>query len=102
MTAPRDEPAIPIAQLLERARALASTAQDAAARDAYLDLLWRCPTHFAALNELGTLAHASGHRSAARTAYEQAVRHHPKNPIARLNLGNLLYEDGDLVAARAH
>jgi len=101
LSPPRDEPAIPIAQLLERARALASTARDAAAREAYLDLLRRCPTHFAALNELGTLAHASGHRSAARTAYEQAVRHHPKNSIARVNLGNLLYEDGDLAAACA-
>jgi len=91
-----------IARLLERARALAAKGEDAAAKDAYLELLRLSPTHFSALNELGTLAHASNHRSAARTAYEQAVRHHPENPIGRVNLGNLLYEDGDLAAACEH
>ena len=94
-------PAATIEQLLERARALAASAQDAAAKQAYLELLRRCPSHFSALNELGTLAHASGHRSAARTAYEEAVRQHPRNPIGRVNLGNLLHEAGELAAARA-
>ena len=32
--------------------------------------------------------------NAARTAYEQAVRCHPKNPTGRINLGNILFEDG--------
>ncbi|HEV8013938.1 MAG TPA: tetratricopeptide repeat protein [Stellaceae bacterium] len=91
-----------IAALIERARALAAVAQDDAAKAIYIELLRRDPTHFAALNELGTLAYASGHRSAARTAYEQAVRCHPANPIGRVNLGNLLAEDGLIEAARAH
>jgi tetratricopeptide (TPR) repeat protein len=62
-------------------------------------VLRRDATHFAALNELGTLAYASGHRSAARTAYEQAVRCHPNNPIGRVNLGNLLADEQDFAGA---
>jgi hypothetical protein len=59
-------------------------------------------TQFAALTELGALAIAGGHRSAARTAFEQAVSCHPDNPAARVNLGNLLLDDGDTDGARAH
>ncbi len=89
-----------IARLLESARRLASTGQDEMAKAAYLAVLRRDPTHFAALNEIGALALASGHRSAAQTAYRQAVQYHPGNPIGRVNLGNLLYKDGDPAAAR--
>ncbi len=62
------------------------------------------PTDFSvSLNEIGVLACASGHRSAARTAYAQAVQYHPGNPIGRVNLSNVpLLEDGDISAARAH
>jgi len=91
-----------LARRLAQARQLVAQGEDEAAKTAYLELLHDDPTHFAALNELGTLAHASGHRSAARTAYEQAVRCHPDNPAGRVNLGNLLSEDGALAAARLH
>lgn len=90
-----------VAALIERARQLAARAQDDAAKAAYIAVLQRDPTHFAALNELGTLAYASGHRSAARTAYEQAVRCHPSNPIGWVNLGNLLHDESDFAAARS-
>ncbi|HEX4192380.1 MAG TPA: tetratricopeptide repeat protein [Stellaceae bacterium] len=90
-----------IAALIARARQLAARAEDDAAKAVYIDVLRRDPTHFAALNELATLAYASGHRSAARTAYEQAVRCHPGNPLGRVNLGNLLAEDQDFATARA-
>ena len=85
-----------IAAPLERARSLAAKGEDEAAKSAYLEVLGRDPTHFTALNNLGTLAYASGHRSAARTAYAQAVRCHPGNPMGRVNLANLLYENGEL------
>jgi tetratricopeptide (TPR) repeat protein len=90
-----------VAPLLAFARTLYAAGNDAAARQAYLDVLRLEPTQFSALNELATLAYASGHRSAARTAYEQAVRCHPDNPLGRVNLGNLLFEDEDLDGARA-
>ncbi len=91
-----------IAPMLARARRLVEQGEDAAAKQAYLEILQRDPTHFAALNELGTLAYQSGHRSAARSAYAQAVRCHPANPLGRVNLANLLCEDDALEAARAH
>jgi tetratricopeptide (TPR) repeat protein len=91
-----------IAEALERARTLAAQADDEAAKDAYLAILRRDPTHFPALNELGTLAYSGGFRSAARSAYSQAVRHHPDNKIARVNLANLLRDEQDLAGARLH
>lgn len=91
-----------ITQALARARELASQGEDEAAKAAYVDILRHDPTHFAALNELGTLAYTSGHRSAARSAYQQAVRCHSGNPIGRVNLANLLFEDGAFATARAH
>ena len=95
------ETAAEIGALLIEARRLAEAGDDAAAKEAYLQILRRDPAQFDALNELGTLAYESGHRSAARTAYEQAVRCHPGKPIARVNLGNLLIEAGEFEAARA-
>jgi Flp pilus assembly protein TadD len=80
-----------IQQLLARARGLASTGEDEAAKQAYVEILSRDPTHFNALNELAALALATGHRSAARTAYRQAVLCHPDNPVGRVNLGNLYF-----------
>jgi tetratricopeptide (TPR) repeat protein len=89
-----------IIPLLERARELAATAQDEAAKAAYLELLRLDPRHFAALVELGSLALASGHRSAAQTAYLQAVQCHPDNAIGHVNLGTLHLQYGELAAAR--
>ncbi|HTB30099.1 MAG TPA: hypothetical protein VK715_14185 [Steroidobacteraceae bacterium] len=87
---------------LERARALVAQADDEGAKRAYLDVLRQDPTNFFALNELGTLALAGGFRSAARTAYSQAVAHHPGNKIVRVNLANVLREDNDPIGARLH
>jgi hypothetical protein len=91
-----------IGATLERARALAAKAEDEAAKQAYIEILRRDPTHLAALNELGTLAFSGGFRSAARTAYLQAVRHHPGDKIVRVNLANLLRDEHDLAAAKLH
>jgi TPR repeat/Tetratricopeptide repeat len=87
---------------VKRARGLAWSGDDEAAKAAFVEALRLDPTHFEALNDLGALASASGHRSAARTSYRQAVRCHPKNPIGRVNLGNILVEDGELAEAREH
>jgi hypothetical protein len=91
-----------VLETLELARALAAQADDEGAKRAYLDVLGREPTNFFALNELGTLALAGGFRSAARTAYRQAVVHHPGNKVARVNLANVLREDDDPRGAREH
>ncbi len=67
--------------------------------EAWLAVLRTDPTLFEALNSLGCLANATGHRTAARTAWGQAVRCHPGNPVGRVNLGNLLLEDDDVDGA---
>jgi hypothetical protein len=59
-------------------------------------VLRREATHFGALTNLGGLALASGHRSAALSAYRQAADHHPESAPAFVNLANLLLEDGVL------
>jgi tetratricopeptide (TPR) repeat protein len=60
------------------------------ARDAYLALLARDPTHAGALANLGALLLATGFTSAARTAFTQATAAHPNDARAFANLGNLL------------
>ncbi len=90
------------AMLLERACLLDQTGQTPEARDAYLDLLAREPSHRLALNNLGTLLHSSGHRTAARTAYAEAAARHPGDPMSHVNLGNVLHESGEFPAAREH
>jgi hypothetical protein len=89
-----------IAEWLERARLAESRGLDEPAKSAYLELLRLDPTHRAALHELGNLAWAMGHRSAALTACRQLVKCHPNDPVGRANLANLLYQNGDLAQAR--
>jgi tetratricopeptide (TPR) repeat protein len=91
-----------IGRSLSCARRFAARGDDAAAKQAYVEVLRLDSTHFDALNELAALAKASGHRSAARTAYVRAVQSHPGNPIGHVNLANLLLEDGDVSGARPH
>jgi aromatic-L-amino-acid/L-tryptophan decarboxylase len=86
----------------ERACLLAEVGRSAEARDAYLEVLSREPTHRAALNNLGTLLYETGYRRAARTAYAEAVARHPGDPISHVNLANALRESGGLAEAREH
>jgi hypothetical protein len=60
------------------------------AKDAYLEVLSRAPTHFDALNDLANLLAASGAWPAACSLYRQAVKHYPANSRGHVNLGNLL------------
>ena len=55
-----------IRRSVDRARRFAANGNDAAAKQAYLDVLRFDPTYCPVLIELGALACASGHRSAAR------------------------------------
>ena len=88
--------------VLRRARDLLTQGDDDSAKQAYLDVLRLDPVHCGALTELGALAHASGHISAACEAYRQAVRHHPASTVAHVGYAYLLSEAGDPAAARSH
>jgi hypothetical protein len=87
---------------LTYARGMAAIGEDETAKQAYIAVLTRDPTHLAALTELGFLARAGGHHAAARTAYEQAVRCHPHHPGGHVSLANLLLEQGEPEAAARH
>jgi Flp pilus assembly protein TadD len=87
---------------LERAGLLAEMGRTLEARNAYLELLAREPSHRLALNNLGTLLYSTGYRTAARTAYAEAVARHPGDPMSLVNLGNAVYESGEYGAAREH
>jgi len=86
--------------LFAKAQLLARLGRDDDAKAGFVAVLQRDPTHFGALTDLAGLAFATGYRSAAVTAYRQAVDCHPNNPVGLVNLGNILLEDGDLDAAR--
>lgn len=86
--------------LFERGALLAALGRDDEAKQAYLEVLRRDAAHFGALTNLGGLALASGHRSAALSAYTQAADHHPDRAPASVNLANLLLEDGAFDEAR--
>ena len=91
-----------VALRFERACLLNEMGRIEDAKQAYLDVLTRCPGHVGALNNLGTLLYFCGFRTAARSAYTEAIRLHPDQPMAHVNLGNLFLESGELAAAREH
>jgi hypothetical protein len=66
------------------------------ARLAYLEIAQRVPTHFGAINNLGTLLYGRGLRRAARRAYEIVVARHPRDVVGHANLAQLLVEMGEL------
>lgn len=86
----------------ERAMSLSRLGRLADARDDYIKVLERQPSHLAALNNLGCVLFASGHRKAARLIYKEAVVRHPANPVSRVNLGNLLLEESEHLTVHGH
>jgi tetratricopeptide (TPR) repeat protein len=87
---------------IERAALLGALDRRADAQAAFIDILRRHPTHFSALNEFGTWLAAQGAIDAACRVYAEAILHHPKNPMAHVNLGNLLLRANRHGEARAH
>jgi glutathione synthase/RimK-type ligase-like ATP-grasp enzyme len=68
------------------------------ARADYLKVLEREPSHLEALNDLGRILDATRYRTAARTAFREAVTQHPNDPASRVNLGNSLLEESQRLA----
>jgi glutamate/tyrosine decarboxylase-like PLP-dependent enzyme len=86
----------------ERACLLSEVGRTIEARDAFLDVLFREPSHLGALNNLGSLLNRTRYRTAALTAFTEAVARHPDDPMSRVNLANALIENDDFAAAREH
>ncbi len=84
----------------DRACLLSELGRTSEARDSFLDVLGRAPSHRGALNNLGTLLHSTGYRTAARTAFREAAAKHPEDPMSLVNLANALRENGEFEQAR--
>ena len=86
-----------------RAFLLLELGRPVAARNDYIQVLQaleRQPYHVAALNNLGRTLVATGHRSAARLAYKEAVARHPSDLPSRINLGMSLFEESEMLEAQ--
>jgi len=87
---------------VERAVLLGALNRHQDAQQAFVAILRRAPTHFSALNELGTQLANMGAIEAACRVYAEAILHHPDNPLARVNLANLLLRANRYKEAREH
>ena len=68
----------------------ANTGVPKQAKRDYLELIRRQPDDFGVLNDFGTLALKRGYGRPRAHCSSEAVRHHPGNPMGRVNLANLL------------
>jgi Flp pilus assembly protein TadD/glutathione synthase/RimK-type ligase-like ATP-grasp enzyme len=87
---------------IERAALLGALNRQDDAKQAFVDILHQAPTHFSALNEFGALLTSIGAISAACRVYAEAILHHPDNPMAQINLANLLFRASRYDEARRH
>src|ERR1700677_1088269 len=87
---------------IERAVLLGALDRRQDAQRAFVDILRRAPTHFSALNEFGTLLTNMGAIDAACRVYSEAILHHPDNPMAHVNVANLLLRANKHAEAREH
>ena len=87
---------------LEHARTLVELGQKERAKDAYLKILAEAPANFDALDNLGTLVYSMGFRTAARTAFAEAVNKHPDNPAGHVKLADALRENSEFNPALEH
>jgi len=87
---------------IERAALLGALNRHQDAQQAFIGILRRAPTHFSALNEFGTLLTNMGAIEPACRVYAEAILHHPDNPLARVNLANLLLRATRHAEAREH
>jgi Tetratricopeptide repeat len=86
----------------ERAGLLREQGRFEEAKRDYLDLIRCRPADFTALNDFGTLVLKAGYKEAALSLFNEAVRHHPDNPMGRVNLASLLFLTGEPEQARQH
>ncbi len=89
-----------IALRVERAMLLAEAGRSLEARSDHFRVLVLAPAHLPNLLGLGRLLVATGQRKAAQVVYAEAVKHHPQEIVARVNLGAVLLEGGDAASAR--
>jgi Tetratricopeptide repeat len=85
----------------ERASILSKLGLTEQAKQGYLEVIQQDPTHLGALYHFASLIKYTN-VNAARTAYLQAVKHHPEQPLVHVQLANLLMYANELTEAREH
>ena len=91
-----------IALETERAALLGALNLHQEAQQAFVAILRRVPADFGALNAFGNLLTSMGAIEPACRVYAEAILHHPDNPLARVNLANLLLRATRYAEAREH
>jgi tetratricopeptide (TPR) repeat protein len=88
--------------LFDLASRNAAMGQFELAREQYLQILRTEPTHLETLINFAVLLVDAGYTSAAKTAYLQALNHHPNNRLANINLANLYFMEREFEKAKIH
>ena len=83
-----------------RAMLLTQIGRTLEARSEHLKVIQLDPTHERNLNAFGLLVAVAGNRNAALIALAEAVRHHPRSVVSRVNYGAVLLEENDAALAR--
>ena len=91
-----------ISKLFERANYQVMTGDWESARQQFLDILKIDATHLNSLISFAVLLVEMGYNSAAKTAYLQAIKHHPNSMLAHINLGNLYFLERQFENAKYH
>src|SRR5580658_3248557 len=87
--------------LFERACCLEDLGWDQPAMQAYLAVLKGDHRHLGALTNLGLMVSQRGDPASGRALFTQALTHHPRAPIANVNLGQALLDQGEVLSAEA-
>ena len=92
--------ALPGILLWQKGVLLESQGRTAEARAVWIELLQLEPSHLGALNRLGALLATRGENALALEVFAEAVRQHPREPMSRVNLANLLVKVEQFEPAR--
>jgi aromatic-L-amino-acid/L-tryptophan decarboxylase len=93
---------VEVALRVKRAALLSALGRSLDARSDHLKVLELDPAHRLNLFALGGLLVSMGQRKAAQMVYAEGVKYYPGDVALRVNLGSVLLEMDDPVAARSH
>lgn len=88
--------------MFQRASYLMSQGSIKSASAMFIEILKVDPTHLGTLINFAVLLVDTGYNSAAKSAYIQAITHHPSNLLAHINLANLYFIERQFEEAKLH
>jgi len=100
MTDEKTHTADRVAHGFERGSLLTLLGREEEAKAQFLAVLREDETHLGTLINFAVLLANTGYPSAAKTAYRQALKHHPEDPLIHVNLGHLLFDEQNYSEAK--